>query len=196
MEPHLNLHLEEPEIAQRAQSSLEPDAHINACERCRGIFEFYRAYFLEERKMTARPITEHDRERTRSILSPGVYSFVPYRTHLSINSPHLGGNPYVLAARNGTDHHARFHSITSFASERINTVIRILRDSKTGSMSIHVLADDRQFVRRVEVAVTDHGGHAIRVRTDDDGVGIIDETVTIDWKSARLLLITPQHTVR
>lgn len=196
MEQRINIHPEESIIAQQARAGTEPDSHLNACDRCRGIFEFYRSYFAEEEKAMDRPITEHDRDHVRSILSPGVYSFVPYRAHLNVNTPHLGDNPYLLAARNGSDHHSRFHSVASFASESINTVIRILRDSKTGNASVHVLSDDRLFLRRVEVAVTDHDGHSIHVRTDDDGVGTIDEAVSIDWKSARLLLITPQHAAR
>jgi hypothetical protein len=196
MEPRLNIHLEESIIAQQARSGGEPDAHIRACGRCTGIFEFYRAYFPEEQKSLVRPVTEHDRDRVRSILSPGMYAFVPYRMHLQVNSPHLGGSPYLLAAQDRSAHRSRIHSIASFASEAINTVIRVLRDSDSGTTSLHILADDRQYLRRVEVAVTDHGGRTVHVRTDDDGVGIVDETVPIDWKSARLLLITPQPAAR
>jgi hypothetical protein len=194
MEPMFNIHPAESVIAQQARSNSEPDTHLNACARCREIFDFYRSYFAEEAAVNDKPIMEHDRDRVRNILSPGVFQFVPYRTYLNVNTPHIRSNPYVLAARDDSDHASRFQTVASFASDPIKTVIRILRDTKTGLNSVHVLSDDRLYFCRVEVAVTDQEGHVMHIRTDDDGVGVFDETASIDWKTARLLLLTSQNT--
>jgi hypothetical protein len=194
MEPMFTIHPTETVIARQARSNIEPDAHLNACARCRAIFDFYRSYFAEEVAARDKPMTEHDCDRVRNILSPGVFQFVPYRTYLNVTTPHITSNPYLLAARDGSDHYSRFQTVASFASDPIKTVIRVLRDTKTGLNSVHVLSDDRLYFCRVEVAVSDQAGHVMHVRTDDDGVGVFDETASIDWKTARLLLLTSQNT--
>jgi hypothetical protein len=191
MDTPINIHPDEASLILLAKANAIDDAHLRACERCRMIVAFYQVYLEEERKSFAQPMTEREAQRAEDLLFPGVHRLLPFQTHVPVQDLHTGESAYLLAALNTSADTSRFQPVASFASESIRTVVRVIRDVRSGTYTFFVLAEDPSLSHRVKIGVNDIDGHQVQIETDADGVGSMDDGLPIDWKNAHLFLITP-----
>jgi hypothetical protein len=194
MTPQVNIHHDEVFIVTLAQRGDETDAHLRACPRCREMYDFFRMYLEAEARELNRPMTDEERARAQDIVAGGVYRLEPYNVRLTVRNASSSESPILLAALDGAGPSPRFVTLAAFAAHAIQTVVRILRDSRTGTETVYVLSADPAHRQGVEIGISDQRGEVTRVRVNDDGVGSLASGVKIDWASARLLLVTsPAH---
>ena len=188
METPINIHHDEAALVAMARSERPTDAHVEACPRCRALVEFHRAYLSAEAEELARPVTNRDMERLQGILSPGVYRLEPYQVHMNVRTSESAYSPVLLAALDSRDPGTRFSTIATFASQALQTIVRVVCDTRTSKQTVHLLASDESLSRNVEIGISDATGQLLKLRTDSDGVALLDTSSPIDWGTARLVL--------
>lgn len=188
MTAQTNIHHDERTLARLARVGSEPDTHVAVCPRCRTLYDFYRTYGPEEDQEFSRPVSEQELERARSILTPGIFRLEPYRVHLDIRPPSAPEKRMMLAALGDAGVSSRFVTVAAYASQAIQTVVRVLRDTQTDLHTIHVLSADRLYSRSVEIGISDNRGTEVQVTTNIEGIGILGEATLIDWATARMTL--------
>jgi hypothetical protein len=186
-----NIHYDEAALAAMARSERPADAHLEACPRCRGLYEFYRTYLSLESEEFLRPVSDRDVERANGIISPGIYRLESFQIPLNVRTSESSYSPVLLAALDNSDSGIRFATIATFASQAIQTVVRVVRDTRSNEHAVHVLASDHSLSRDIEVGISDATGQLIKVRTNGEGVALLRTPVSIDWATARLLLFVP-----
>jgi hypothetical protein len=190
MAAQINIHHDEMTLARLARIGSEPDAHVAVCPRCGALYDFYRTYAAAEEQELNQPASERELERARDILTPGVFRLEPYRIQLDVRAPSASDDRIMLAALDDAGMSSRFVTVAAYASQAIQTVVRILHDTRTNRHTVHVLSADRSYSRSVGIGISDGRGMALQVITNDEGIGMLDSAARIDWATARLTLVT------